>query len=385
MISFGQLVAYARSFDAQSANLETERVYDRMCRALVETLWHSRNWPFHYTEASLRLYAPFQTGTVALVKGATTCVHSAAGFLSAVWPTPALLMVDARNETYRIATWNSGSSATLDAPFLGESGDYTFQVQFAYNPLPADFLEMRDPWQPPWWSRIRPISHEQYVEGRDHAFGAGSPQFFAIVGGDGLVEPKIAFLPAPDVDDQVRFIYRHRPPACVHYRNGTINLTEANAAVTGVGTLWQKSGFSAAGLVLELPDVDQIADYRRLFGTVNAATTDTALTLTAPWGGPTIVGANYALSDRLKVPDEAWNALSHWVHKAVWELRADERKASYFEARALDAMRRLGNATGRQTSAREFGSLWGGACGDDERNDDVALWPRTFVFNGVGP
>lgn len=71
------------------------------------------------------------------------------------------------------------------------------------------------------------------------------------------------------------------------YKDGTVDVTNASASVTGNNTLW-------------LAEVS-VGDLFTVVGSglnyeVSAITTDTALTLTAPYGGSTDTGVAYVIS-----------------------------------------------------------------------------------------
>lgn len=79
------------------------------------------------------------------------------------------------------------------------------------------------------------------------------------------------------------------------YSTGTVDLTNGSAAVTGTGTAWLTSGAtagsSAFARTFTAPGDGSDQGY-----VVSSIASDVALTLAAPWAGPTVSGAGYILS-----------------------------------------------------------------------------------------
>lgn len=371
MLTFAGLVDHARAFDAETVQEKTRRFYEQAVRGALDSAWNGRTWPFHRVETALPLYGPYVTGTVTLTEGLTTCVHSGTGFLHTVWPTPAWLKLDGREESYLINSFNSTSSATLDTGFRGTSGAYEFRIEFPCYDLPTDLLTMQDPVLPPWRGQLTRFSYPEWLVAREQQYGAGYPTHYATKEGDGIREPsQLCLFPAPDVDMLSRLIYRSRSPAGIYWAEGTATTVAADATVTGVGTtLWNSCGFTVPGLVMEFPT---LSSTRRMYGTVLSVTNDNSLELTANWTYQAITSGNYVLSEQLRFPDHAAGFLQSLVAVEVCKVRRDWDGTAYFTRMAAEQEKRLAAAAGRTEAVREIASLI--PC-DDEKEGNYSIYP----------
>lgn len=74
------------------------------------------------------------------------------------------------------------------------------------------------------------------------------------------------------------------------YVSGTLTVTNGSADVVGVGTGWRSMGFREGDTLFDIPGA---TEFEAVLADVPA--TETTLTLTTPWEGPTLTGVTYRL------------------------------------------------------------------------------------------
>jgi hypothetical protein len=301
-ITLAGLVDFAKRFsDDANTNYADEMYLDLVNDAIAQT-FNAARWPFLEAESSLAMIVPYETGTITV--NGTTAVTGAATVWDTAWPAGSVLEIAGDPNQYVVTVFGSTTTLTLDkAVQRSNASGLTYTINFPAYDLPSDMLEMGPPQRTTWNSCLLPINFEEYLHQRQGVFWAGMLQYYAVVPGDGTTGPKLYLYPAPGFAELIRFNYRKRFDRGVLYKAGTASVTTATTAVTGVGTAWQKMGFSASGLVLQFVD-SSLGLLSSIQGTISgAASSDTAMTLSANWGGATQATASYRLSSKLTVPD----------------------------------------------------------------------------------
>lgn len=363
MITLASLVDFAKRF-FQDANTQwADEMFLDLVNDVVGQVFNATRWPFLEAESSLAMIVPYETGTIT-TDGTVNVVGSGTTWLT-TWPTGVILNIEGDVNQYLVTAIGSTTGLVLDKSVQrSNASSLTYSLSFPCYDLPSDLLEMGPPQRTTWNSFLEPISFEQYLHQRQGVYWWGMLQYYAIVPGDGTTAPKIYFYPAPGFAELLRYNYRKRFDRGVLYKAGTASLAAGGTAVTGVGTSWQKMGFSASGLILQFVD-PSIGLLNSVTGTITgAASSDTAMTLSAAWGGPAQSSASYRLSTKLLCPDLMLPCFREAIKGKVSEVSGDLKNAQYYDGKF---MHELAIAKGALAPHGSFGRMpiggqvpWGG-------------------------
>ncbi len=190
------------SQDRSGALADTEAI--EILNDAVDMIAMERQWDYYHTRGAVQTQAKYETGTIALTYGSTTCTLT-----TGTWPTWA-----ASGEIFVNGTWvvvasrTSGSVLVLEDPWGNDSvtaSSYTL-VQFRYA-LPADCIRISDTMFGSQWPFVSRPTSASYIESMKDAWQSTNSQPFmwAIEG---------AFLclwPCPETQRNINMLYFRRP------------------------------------------------------------------------------------------------------------------------------------------------------------------------------
>lgn len=343
MISFGQLVRFAKDFDARNSSDHGSDMYELLVQESVMELWNSTEWPFHVAqgedEGVITLRPSFTTGTIAVTQGTSSVTFStsatnASEWMGSSWPMPATLYTGDGSENY-VVTRITGSVGFLDHAYHGDSAAaQTYALGFTAYELPVDFAGMRGPVVANNFTQLDMLPYSDYLRMRVDGVWEGEADYYSIVGADGVNGATLLVWPPPSTTELLRFAYRRTAPLMRMYDSGAVSIASAGATVaTGSGTMFNRMGWSAAGAVLEFPQ-----DAHRMTAAIASSSGPTELTLSGSWGGPALSKKSYTLSTRLRMPDYVLPALQQKCKQAVCELRRDYAGVGLWEAKYRKAL-----------------------------------------------
>ena len=342
-ITLASLVDFAKKFSDDSNTHWADEMYLDLVNDTIAQVFNAARWPWLEAETSLIMIVPYETGTIT-VDGTTAVVGAGTTWLT-TWPANAVLEIQGDPNQYIVSSFGSATALTLDkAVQRTNASGLTYTISFPCYDLPSDMLEMGPPQRTTWDNYLRPVSFEEYLHLRQGVFFSGMLQHYAIVPGDGTTVPRLFLYPAPGFAELLRFTYRKKFDRGNLYKAGTASLTAGLTAVTGASTAWTKMGFSAANLILQFVDSSL-----GLLGSVQAtitgaASSDTAMTTSAAWGGATQAAASYRLSSKLVCPDLMLPCFREGIKQKVCEVGKQFDAAMYWDAKFMAEMSRAKGA-----------------------------------------
>lgn len=187
--------------DRSSTLADTEAI--EILNDAVDMIAMERQWDYYHTRGGIQTRVPYETGTVALTNGATSCVLS-----GGTWPSWA-----ASGELFVDGTWvpiesrTDGTNLVLAEPWGNDtfSGSYSL-VQFRYA-LPTDCIRISDTMFGNQWPFIGKPTSAAFIESLKDAWQSTNSQPFmwAIEGGF------MCFWPVPEEYRNVNLLYFRRP------------------------------------------------------------------------------------------------------------------------------------------------------------------------------
>lgn len=336
-ITLASLVDFAKRFSEDSNTQWADEMYLDLVNDTVAQVFNAARWPFLEAETSIAMIAPYETGTISVTEDSAAVTGSGTTWLT-TWPTGAILEIQGDSNQYVVSVFGSTTALTLDKAVLRTTASgLTYTLSFPCYDLPSDMLEMGPPQRTAWNNFLSPVSFEQYLHLRQQNYFSGLLQYYAIVPGDGTTVPKIYLYPAPGVEELIRFNYRKRFDRGYLYKAGTASLTTGLTALTGSGTSWQKMGFSSSGLILQFVD-SSLGLLGSVQATCGAASSDTAITISAAWGGATQSAASYRLSSKLVCPDLMLPCFREGIKQKVCEVGKQLDAAAYWDGKFMQEL-----------------------------------------------
>ena len=213
-----------------------------------------------------------------------------------------ILGIDYAGSSFAFA--NGSLTYTLPPDFIR-----VISIRFTTTGRETDRLEYRHYNDPEFQEALR--TNDTYQMTRGARF------FYSIIG-----ERTLTVAPDPNVTLAVTIDYVSRPRKLVRYSTGTIAVTDATTAVTGVGTAWSSGTpfdptyadilFGSSGSAT-LPTPDPTSDYDGSHARVASVTTDTALVLASNKVGTLSAGTGYIISMIPRIPSVYHGALVDFV------------------------------------------------------------------------
>ena len=281
----------------------------------------------------------------------------------------------ALREDYFLRTWNSSTDTTATR-IMGIDYTPSTSLRIAADTirytLPPDFLSVK-------YIRAvtagyefikffpRDISHAD-MQGMlfwstDNSATPGRDMYFDI-----QADRTMLLLPALNATVDIEFSYISRSHPLVRYATGTLAITTATTAATGVGTTWSTLTpfdvnyldimFGSSGSAT-LPTVDPTWDYDQAnLARVSTITNDTTLDIAANKIGTLAAGTGYILSSVPVVPNEHHYLLADYVTFRILA-KQGSRKAVAYRDLFRDGLTSLQQTSGvRQQLDAEFVDPW---------------------------
>lgn len=280
-------------------------------------------------------------------------------------------LIRATREDYYLRWMNSLTDVTAQKI---RGIDYTPSTSLALLttsqrvPLPPDFLTMK------MIRCVTPGAEAVKFEHLDLAHGefmalmrSGGASAVSGAGGifyDILGDRTMLFVPRLTGRLDVEIAYIARTAPLHYYATGTLTVTDATTAVTGVGTVWSSgSPFDAAYLDLvtgvsasatvPTPDPASVYDGGARHR-VASITNDTALVLASNKVATVAAGTGYFLSSIPQSPEEAHFALADWVTARILATLGAGNRAEWFMGRFNSRIAGIaGSAARRQVADAE--------------------------------
>ncbi len=187
--------------DRSSSLADTEAL--EILNDAVDMIAMERQWDYYHTRGAIQTREPYETGTIALVNGATTCVLTGGTFPT--WATSGEIFVDGTWLT--IDTRTDATNLVLSDPWGNDtySGSYSL-VQFRYA-LPVDCIRISDTMFGNQWPFIGKPTSAAFIESLKDAWQSTNSQPFmwAIEGAF------MCFWPVPEEFRNVNLLYFRRP------------------------------------------------------------------------------------------------------------------------------------------------------------------------------
>lgn len=341
MITFGELIEFAREFDARAQTKHSLEFYESTIRAGVMDVWGSTNWPFHIAtgadEGVVKLVPQFEAGTVAVTANNASITFSSSATAHAdwqptVWNYPARILLGPNQEPYFLNSI-SGSVGQIDTTYNGTtSGTSQYQIGFWSYDLPDDFQSFDSISRHHWFWDLQAISYHEIYELIAEGFWNGIVDKYAVLPSDGQQKNRLLIWPPPSEKELLRFPYRRQVSWFRYYETGNATVTHSATTVTVAGSSFGTLGYSVAGMVLEIPGT------ARGYKHVVSSFSGTTLSLSGSWQGPAASGQSYRLSSRIRMPDYMMSTLQYMAQMKASESKRDWQSVTAFKSMMDNAM-----------------------------------------------
>jgi hypothetical protein len=358
-------------------------VDDRLLRRAIQEAYRQiasdHLWTYLFKEGQIITLAPYTTGTVVYTHSTKTVTGTGTTF-----PTDsALCKIRIGNTVSIVKSRTSATALVLDDNVNpGEdvaASSYTI-FRSEYN-LPLDFVKMTEPMQEASWWGARYIRPDQFLMLERYGSGTGTPQAWTIIGDSNYYSGMaIAFYPAPDSADTLKFLYFRRPRQLRFdgYQTGVTQgtaTTGASATVTGTSTAFSADHIGSiirvSSSLVAPTGLDGTTPYSEE-GRITAAASATSLTVSTAFTN-TNTAKSYNISDPVDIDEVMMTPFRYLVEKWLAFFRRDEKAmriaGGLYERELLRAAAADQRNISRKMAGRNYGysnrlANWPGAADD---------------------
>jgi hypothetical protein len=203
--TLSELMAFAKRMANNKPGAQADIKYKQLINDSLDRLAMEKSWNWYTRKGFISVEAPISAGTITLTQSASTCVLVGGTFPT--WAAKGRLYINGQ-PVLNVATYNSGTSLTLAAPFGGDTASYTYTLFLDNYTLESNAYEFMGVMAGQNWpygagactiERIWELQ-ESWANNANRA-----PWSYAIAGG------RMHLYPYPSADAQVSYIYRARP------------------------------------------------------------------------------------------------------------------------------------------------------------------------------
>ncbi len=223
------------------------------------TIQEAYKWSWLEKESFFQTSAVYSTGTINAIEGSVTITGSATTFTAAGvgW----LLKLQNQDEYYYVDSIATGTSLTVDAPYIGSTvSGATYAAYKTRYTLATDVDRMQTMWMPDV-DRELVKSDISWFNAQDSARQlVGTPQWFAFYAASSGTEV-IELLPMPDAAKTIRYRYTRKIVALTNDSDTILAEVRADVLVNGAVA----TAFAAMGRDLSASETARAAEAERMF------------------------------------------------------------------------------------------------------------------------